>query len=344
MKNVIMLSQKKEWIAYLKRAVNYDFYQTWTYHCIDKSEGMPLLYVYEEGDDFIAFPLLKRYIPDSGCYDLGSVYGYSGPFASKNFECLDVQLIVNFRKAFLLFLQEENIVSVFSRLHPFFNQDVLMNTFGGVFGNGKVVVLDLGISYEEQQNGYQERNRRKIRQLRQKGFFIKEGGTEADIRVFAEIYTASMLRLEASADYFFDETYFSTLLNAQEFDARLLFVCDHSGYPVCGAIIVLTNDIIQAHLLGTREEYMAESPAKLLIDEITILGRKLGMKYYNLGGGLGFKEDSLFAWKATFSPLTLNYQSWRFIADQEEYNRILDDQDIDHNLDIDFFPLYRMVT
>src|SRR5215217_1608676 len=342
MKHVITISQKEEWISYVKRAVNFDFYHTWNYHTLHVKEGIAMLFVYEHNDDFIAIPLLKRSIPNSSYFDMGSVYGYGGPFSTRSFTELDETLIELFKAHLLQFLKEENIISVFSRLHPFFDQDPLMNCFEGVVGNGKVVALDLTISLEEQRQQYQERAWRKIKQLRSKGYYVSGGNTLSDIKIFEEIYTSNMLRIEATDYYMFDEAYFKQLLQSDEYDARLLFVYNEAGYPVCGAIIVLTNQIIQAHLLGTRKEYLQESPAKLMLDEVALLGRREGIKYYNLGGGLGFKEDSLFRWKSSFSDLTFEYKSWRYVVNRDMYNSILTDLEIDHDSDIDFFPLYRV--
>ncbi|WP_316791810.1 GNAT family N-acetyltransferase [Pedobacter frigoris] len=341
MKHVITLTQKDRWMGYVKRSVNFDFYHTWTYHVLHSAEGDALLFVYEKGSDFIAFPLLKRRIPCSDFFDMSSVYGYSGPISSREFAALSLEFILDFKNALLEFFQEEGIVSVFSRLHPFFNQEPLMEHFEGVVENGKVVALDLTISLDEQRKQYQERAHRKIKQLRKRGYYVKEAAASEDIQTFLSIYTSNMIRLGASDYYMFNEEYFTQLLKSDEYDARLLFVYDDTGYPICGAIIVLTNQIIQAHLLGTRKEYLSDSPAKLLIDEITLLGRELGMKYYNLGGGLGFKEDSLYDWKRSFSDLTFNYQSWRFIVSRDKYNAILSETGIDKESSIDFFPLYR---
>jgi hypothetical protein len=342
MKHVIDISQKEEWISYVRRSVNVDFYHTWNYHTLHAKEGKALLFVYEEDNDFIAIPLLKRPIPNSDYFDMGSVYGYGGPFSSRVFSELNKTLIEQFKIHFVDFLEQENIISVFSRLHPFFDQDPLMDGFEGVVDNGKVVALDLMISLEDQRRQYQERATRKIRQLRNRGYYVVEGRTNADIKIFEEIYTSNMLRIEATDYYLFDEAYFTKLLHSDEYDARLLFVYNEAGYPVCGAIIVLTNQIIQAHLLGTRTEYLQDSPAKLMLDEVTLLGRREGMKYYNLGGGLGFKEDSLFKWKSSFSDLTFEYKSWRFIVNHDVYNHLLTNMEIDPDSDVDFFPLYRL--
>jgi len=342
MKYIVKIDQEAEWKSLVKRALKYDFYHSWIYHTLDNTSGTPMLFVYEEGSDFIAIPLLKREIQDSEYYDMSSVYGYSGPISNKDFHELSSDFVYSFKTNFLDFLKAEKIVTVFSRLNPFFGQTELMEHFGGVADNGKVVVLDLSLSIDEQRSAYQERVLRKVKNLRKKGYYVREAGTTEDITIFNEIYTLNMLRVDASTTYYFDENYFKCLLDSDEYDARLIFVYDQNDYPICGAIIVITNGIMQAHLLGTRQEYLADSPAKLLTEEITILGRRLGVRYYNLGGGLGFKEDSLFRWKANFSNLTFDYKSWRFVANPEVYASLLSQQEIDLNSEIDFFPLYRL--
>ena len=177
--------------------------------------------------------------------------------------------------------------------------------------------------------------------MNKKGYVVKESKELADIQIFYSLYTDSMLRRNASKAYFFSEKYLSELLNSKDINAKLLFVYNEDGFPICGTIVVFTNEIIQAHLLATNPDYYSESPAKLLTDEITIIGRKLGMKYYNLGGGLHYKEDSLFDWKLAFSKKTFKYNSWRFIANHNLYNNLLKEFDIEDDSTIDLFPLYR---
>jgi hypothetical protein len=110
---------------------------------------------------------------------------------------------------------------------------------------------------------------------------------------------------------------------------------------MASTMIILTNGIIQAYLVGTRKEYIKYSPTKFLVDEITLLGRTLGMRYFNLGGGLGFKEDSLLNWKLAFTDNTFDYKSWRYIANPTVYQQLIDEKGIDKDAEIDFFPLYR---
>lgn len=338
---IITLAQRREWNFYIDNAFVHDFYHTWYYHALDHT-GLAMLFVYEEDREYIAFPVLKRQIPGTCFFDLSSVYGYVGPIASKENKYLNERLINNFKKEFLNFLKKEQIVSVFSRLNPFFNQDVLVKDFKGIYENGKTVVLDLTVPIDEQRKRYNSSVYDSIKKSRRKGFTVKQTKDSTDIEAFVDIYTENMERVQSADYYRFSRKYFLDMIHADEFDCRLflVFVEDEA---ICGMIAAFTHGIIQAHLIGTRTAFMSDSPAKFLVDEVSKIGRAESMKYMHLGGGFGFKEDSLFKWKSLFSDSYLNYKSLRFIANDDVYHSLVDQQGIDRDADVDFFPLYRAV-
>lgn len=336
---VLTADNQVEWQAYVQKAAHFDFYHTWYYHSLDKT-GEPILVLYTEGDVFIAFPFIKRNIPETAYCDFSCVYGYTGPISNQEFDQLDRRILDNFQEEFQALLKDYNAISVFSRLHCFFNQLPLLDKFDGIYENGKAVVIDLRLSLDVLRSKYQTRVLEKIKAMRRKGYYVKEGKSAEEVREFASIYTENMKRIGASDFYLFNPEYFERLLQSNEFNSKLLTVYD-GDQAVCGAIIVCTQHIIQAHLLGTRTAYLQFSPAKLLTDVICILGRDMGMEFFNLGGGLGFKEDSLFSWKAGFSDLFLKFNSWRYIADPEQYIRLTTERGLDVDSDVDFFPLYR---
>lgn len=337
--NSITIHQEKEWKQIVQKSLNYDFYHTWDYHNLS-SEGNPILFVYNEGDDFIAFPLIKRNIPNSLFFDMTCVYGYTGPISNRKFETISDEMSENFKRDLLQFLKDHKIVSVFSRLHPFFDQLSLMKNFDGIYDNGKIVMIDLRESLDEQRSRYKRTHYKKILKLKQQGFYIKDTKSQDAIREFTDVYIENMKQVGACKYYMFSEDYFHKLLNSTDFQSKLILVY-HENIVACGEIIIFTKKIIQGHLLGTRTAYRRFSPARLLTDEITIIGRELGMHYLNLGGGYGFKQDSLFEFKELFSDLSLDYKSWRHIADEATYRKLILEANIDPDVDVDFFPLYR---
>lgn len=334
-----IITDSDSWGEYIKNALNYDVYHTLQYHMLDK-RGEPVLFVYEEDSTFIAFPLLKRSIENTDFCDFTSSYGYAGPVSNQKFEHLGNDFIAHFKYSFESFLKNNRAVSVFSRLNPFLNQRFLLDKIGGVRNNGKTVYIDLEQQLEQQRNRYDKRLLRQIRQLRKRGYLIKYADTQDQVRLFTSIYTKNMRRVNANKGYFFNEDYFTSLLKNSEFNCRLILV--YNGHEmICGAIMMWLDGIIRNHLSATSESYIQFSPSKLLTDEISLIGRELGMKFFHLGGGVAGKEDTLFTFKLGFSDLILEDNIWCYIADNHTYNQLLEQKNIeDKNA---YFPLYRKV-
>ncbi len=339
---IITLSQKEEWLACVNNCFTYDFYHTWLYHSIDPG-GEAMLYVYSEDDVFVAFPLIKRDIPDSRYYDFTSVYGYAGPISNVKFNTLTESFLTNLKKSLLGYMKQENIICLFSRLHPLIDQSAVTEKFGGKIANGKTVFIPLDKTIESQRLGYRNNHLRDINSLRGKNISFKEALADNDIEEFVIIYTENMKRINASDEYFFNHQYFKQLVHSNEFTGQILLLY-LDEIPIAGCVFIYTNEIIQVHLIATKTEFLHESPTKVLIDEVSYIGRARGMRYLHLGGGVGGKNDPLFYWKAGFSPCYLMFETWRIINDLVTYNQLCYDHlELVDNADDknDYFPLYR---
>lgn len=333
--HVISIQQEKEWVYYVKNAIEYDFYHTWHYHTLEK-RGEPMLFVYEEGGVFIAFPLVKRTIENSNHFDLTTTYGYVGPISNKNNADLSAYFLDNFKFSFIKFMLANGCICVFSRLNPFIKQQQILSKIAEAVDNGKTIYMDLTVSLDEQRARYEKRLGRQIRQLRKANYIIKETTSLNDIKTFTCMYNENMQRLHADASYFYNEEYFTGILKNNESGSKLITIFE-GDLMICGAIVLYSCNVIRNHLSATSASHINHSPSKLLTDEISILGRKLGLKYFHLGGGLGGKEDSLFKFKSSFSPLTLKDNIWCFIANKRAYNQLAKGS----NKNSTYFPLYR---
>jgi hypothetical protein len=335
----INIHHEREWKSIVQKSYEFDSYHTWEYHNLTK-DGIPVLLVFYENDNFIALPLLKRRIPNTDFYDMTSVYGYTGPISNQLLSEISNSMMENFKIELTQFLKNNHIISVFSRLNPFLEQMSLMNVFQGVHNNGVTVVINLQQSLEQQRSRYESSLLKQIRKAKSMGFYIQESKSPKAVNDFSRLYTENMERVGASKYYMFTEEYFNNFLNSMEYHSKLIMVY-HEEQAICGGIILFTKTIIQSHLAATKTDYLKYSPAKFLTDEISQIGRQLGMKYLNLGGGLGFKKDSLFDFKSTFSDIYYDYKTWRYISDPDNYLKLLSDAGIDPNNSVDFFPLYR---
>lgn len=340
---VLTLEDKELWNDYLRKSCAYDFYQTWDYHVLDK-QGQVFMFVYEKNDLFIGIPLVKRTIAETGYYDCTCVYGYAGPVSNIDFSLLSTSFIREFHEVFRNYLLSEKIVTLFTILNPLFNQEPLFPTSSfDLKVVGKTIAIDLRQPLEQQRLQYRRQIRMKVNQLRKKGFTVKKADTRSELNDFIDIYFENMLKVGANSKYFFEHTYFEKFMASEGFSPMLIGAY-YEGRMIAGAMVGMTGNIMQLHLAGTRNEFLRESPMKLIFDEATLIGRLHNMHYLHLGSGVSGKEDSLFHFKQGFSENLYDFTVWRYVVDEPVYTDIVKEMSKEKTApDTDLFPLYRFM-
>lgn len=340
-----IIEDRSTWQFTLDQCGSTDFYHTFDYHQIAKKKGeRPLLLKYTEDQICIALPMLIRDIEGTDLKDATSVYGYVGPICKNVGDNFDN---TKFRSALDKFLNENNIISVFSRLHPFITeQNLILKDIGKLVSHGKVVNIDLTLSLEEQRKQYKKRLRTYINKEAQE-YEIIDGKCDDCLDTFIMTYCENMKRVNAKPGYFFGKKYFYEFLASSEINSELL-VARHkkTGELAGGAIFTKNGDTIQYHLSGMKEEYVQLNPIKLLIDHVRKEGTEQGFTNFNLGGGLGGgTKDSLFYFKSGFSNDYREFFTWQYVVDEDKYGELLEQNNQTHDNNIDesscFFPLYR---
>ncbi len=337
--SVITCKEQEVWAEYLKKSLSYDFYHTGHYHALEQS-GEPFLFIFHSGENFVALPLIKRQIEGSGYFDCTSAYGYTGPVSNLEFDEIEESLIAGFHETLSRFFIAEKIVSVFSRLHPLLNHDNIVGHAGGVFKNGQTIAISLDKPVEKIRLNYRRAFRQKINQLRLTGFSVRESRHPDEINAFCRIYNESMKNAGASPRYFFNENYFFNFLSSRDYESKLL-LCYQGETITSGIILTLCNKIAQIHLAATDPAFMSFSPMKLLFDEAVVTAKEENIEFLHLGSGVGGAEDSLFHFKCGFSDLRFNFLTWRYIADSNTYNNLVEQRQQNARELPDLFPLYR---
>jgi lipid II:glycine glycyltransferase (peptidoglycan interpeptide bridge formation enzyme) len=324
-----------KWEKLLKSSAIYDFHHTTFYHKIDNT-CTSLLFVAEDEHDFVALPLVLRPIEQTSWSDFTSVYGYCGPISNcKGFD-FDQNFIDFFQLKLKEYCKENNVVSLFSRLHPLIAQQSILINIGEVLPLNKTVVIDLKLSPEEQKRQYRKSNKSELNQLRRKGFYVEEAKLTEDVDRFIDIYYETMDRVKASPYYYFSKEYFHSFLNNKHFQNKLL-LAKFEDKIIAGGIFTITDKIMQYHLAGTTEEFIKLTPMKLILDEARLLGNDLSLDYLHLGGGVGGSDDdSLFRFKSGFSNLYCQFSVWKYILNEKVYNQLSENKK-----ESSFFPLYR---
>ncbi|MEM0519045.1 GNAT family N-acetyltransferase [Aequorivita flava] len=332
------------WNKLVKSCKAYDFHHTSCFHMIELQEKQKaILFTISGHEALICLPLIIRPIEGSSLYDATSVYGYSGPIITMDVDDLSEEYITYFQKKFKQFCNEQNIISVFSRLHPLINQSELFNEFGELVDLNKTVSIDLTIPVDEQRRAFRKSLKSELNQLRRFGYTVEETIDKHEIDSFINIYHSTMDKLGASDNYYFGKEYFHSFLSNHDFKTKLL-VAKFDGEIVAGAIFTIVGNILQYHLAGTNQEFAHKAPMKLILDEARLLGTSLGLKHLHLGGGVGGEDtDSLFRFKAAFSKNFYQFSVWKMIVDKEKYNELVEKKGLT-NSDSNFFPLYRLTS
>lgn len=334
-----LITNEKKWTKTLKKIGVYDFCHTYHYHNLSKNEyETPILITYKNNSILIALPLILRNIPNTTYKDATSSYGYVGPIYKGIDINFDNKLFI---QELMLFLLNIKVVSVFSRLNPFIPyQNFILKNFGDIKTQGKIVNIDLTLDLDEQRARYRSRLKTHINKSRRL-CSVRKGLSKQDLETFIDIYYENMKRVNAKQYYFFDREYFYKLMDANEFKSELLLATDNeSGEIIAGSIFIITNNIVQYHLSGTKCKYLHLNPTKLLIDEMRIIATNNQLNYFNLGGGLGGRDDdSLFDFKASFSKDFKDFNLWKLIVNPNVYNQLNEENSsYEHS---DYFPLYR---
>ena len=323
------------WNEIVKSADIYDFHHTAYFHHIDSEFPTKLLYAYLNSN-FIAIPIVIRPIDNTTYFDITSVYGYAGPIYNFQDESLKQELLTYFKNQFNSFCKENKIISVFGRLHPLINQTEILNGLGEIVNLNKTVSIDLTLDADLQRKGFRKSLKSELNQLRKKEFIVEQAITNDDIDAFINIYYETMDRVNATPNYYFSKEYFYNFLKNDVFKSKLL-VAKKDNQVIAGAIFTLTDKIIQYHLAGTTEEFIRETPMKLILDEARLIGNETSAISLHLGGGVGGSDDdSLFKFKSGFSKDFKQFSVWKYIVDEKVYD------ELSSNItDTNYFPKYR---
>lgn len=351
--NIVTLDvNHSSWLATLEK-IPHDVYHLPDYVALDakRTETSPEAFLLQEDDKIFFAPYLLRSCSDiaesssTKVDDIISPYGYPGILmseaAAEHPEFPDFAL-----QRFFHTLKSRGVCSAFLRLHP-----ILSERFTKVFQsdplleNGKTVSIDLtldeGAIWAKTRRGHQST----INKCMRLGFTAKTVPFAEYIDEFITIYEETMNRVKARDSYYFSRDYFEGLLNLG--DKVHLGVVELEGEIVCACLFFESCGIVQAHLGGTKTEFLKQSPFNLLLHQMRLWAKERGNQYLHIGGGVGGKKDNLYTFKSGFSKQRHEFLTLRSIVDREKYNHLLQlranvlNKSVAELEQSEFFPAYR---
>lgn len=332
------------WKEFLQRTPH-DFYDLPEYAEVVAAEAgaMPVAFYAEHGSATCLIPLLIRTIPAGlnappDWYDCASPYGYPGLVLSPSQEELP-----SFLEAFCHIARECGIVTAFLRLHPLFPlAHGPLEKYGRLIQHGPTVSINLTEPQEHIWAQVSTNHQRDIKKLIRLGFH----STLDDWSRFQEfivLYYANMKRVGAKEEYFFSLDYFENLRAKLGSQIHLVCVLTSTNELAAAGLMIVTKGIAQHHLGATAAEYQRRSPSKLVVDFMWRWAQQQSCHTFHFGGGVGASKDSLFQFKAGFSPLRSRFYSYRIVVDDTKNATLIQAAKprIDGIESSDFFPRYR---
>ena len=324
---VIDADDAKRWQATLARLPQHDVYHQPNYHlAYAAGEGVrACAYVAEVGDDVLLHPFLLRPIDKvgdaparRGLRDIETVYGYAGPLATSD----DKAFLATAWAGYDEWCRAEGVVCEFMRFHPWLENHRIAPPGTQVWRYRQTVAIDLGEGEEGLWRDYAGVHRNSLRKALKSGIVCRREVPGDCMRDFVAIYRQTMRHVSAEPFYEFGDRYFSAIVDGGRCD---LFMVYRGDEPIAGALFLVDGEVMHYHLAGSDQAYRDLAPNNLLINEAARRGIARQCRWLHLGGGrTPAPEDSLFRFKARFSPHRRDLHLGKRIVDAAAYSNLND--------------------
>jgi len=316
-----------------------------------RTQTTPAAVVVINDDQVLFFPYLLRKCSDvsdkltTQVFDVVSPYGYPGILLSEaathapGFAELAMQQLQQVLKA-------QGICSVFGRMHPILSHNFTTFFPSDTFThNGETVSVDLTLSEAEIWAHTRKGHQSTINKCKRLGFTARMVPCAEYMNILKAIYIETMNRVSAKQLYYFDDKYFNNLLALG--DKLHLCIVEKDTEIAAACLFFECCSIVQAHLGGTQDQFIEQSPFNLLLDYVRYWAKARGNKFLHLGGGVGGSVDSLFKFKSGFSRQKHEFLTLRLMTDVEKYHNLVKlraqalNIQPEELLEKEFFPAYR---
>ncbi|MDR1522249.1 MAG: GNAT family N-acetyltransferase [Streptococcaceae bacterium] len=339
MLNVIDVDNIQKWNEIVNSFAQYDIYYLNGYAKSFKinGDGEPLLFYFEHGNTKAINVVMKRDLCEekhfigkieSGCYfDFSTPYGYGAWI-------VEGEEIDKLNQEYTEWCKNANIVSEFVRFHPFMSSHVLLKDMYYSKKLSSVVSIDINNESAILEN-IKSKDRNMINKAKKSDIRIKYDNVGKFINKFIDMYNETMERNNAADYYYFDDTFFKSMLNELKNNFMIVYA-EKDNEIVAMAMILYSNCNMHYHLAASRKEYQKYAPSNLLIYDIACWGNKNGYRRFLLGGGVNGLEDGLYRFKKAFNKNSdIDFYIGRKIFNKQKYEELLNIRKLqDNNFDI----------
>ena len=306
------------WTSALRR-LSHDMYHEPAYVVLDARlyGGEPFGFVHSAGDDVLLLPLIVRPVPDSSLRDAISPYGYPAPVCSTADPSFWDEACGALRRA----LSDAGVISMFVRMHPLLDAPLpVLARHGALVRHGETVSMDLTVSLEEMWSQTRSDHRNHINRARRAGTKVVFDDWDR-LGEWVGVYHDNMRRVGATDYYFFTAEHLDALHRAV--GDRMHLAVALEGDEVVGGNTFFSHDGISTGYVSSTRRARNRYADELLYDEVRRFCKARGDRVFHLGGGKGGSNDSLFSYKAGFSPCRHPFHTWRVVAAPGPYRELV---------------------
>lgn len=341
---LVHLNETEKWDAIVRSFRHYDVYYLSGYVKAFEQygDGKATLIYYHSGStkainvvmmrDIADVPYFSGQLEKNQYFDIATPYGYGGFL-------IEGDDVGSLEKEYTEFAVRQGIVSEFVRFHPVLENYRNAAALYDEIHLGDTVYIDTA-DQDAIWSNFTSKNRNMIRKAQKSSMEVFWGRDERIIPIFMDIYNATMRKDDADDYYFFDKSFYESILNDLKFNA-MWFYSTINGEVAAIAIFMFVNGQMHYHLSASRREYQNLAPTNLLLYEAAKWACHNGYKTLHLGGGVGCKHDSLYKFKKAFNrEEDKHFYIGKKIFDEKAYRMLVElrgDQISNHH----FFPEYR---
>lgn len=304
-----------------------------------KEEGELTEYFFESGIGKVRYCFFKRFaeaIDGIQYYDIASYRGAEGPYIEEVHNGKEEELLLSFRVSFAKYCEKNKIVAEFAKLDPWDEYAAITRKVLNAKYYGNFYCNDLTRDFYALD--YNRRSKRSIRKSRDMGVTVKVDFAGETIPDFVRLYQNTEEKYHTNNYYNFSEediSQYFKLLNGRCFLINAVV----KEEIITSVLVAYGQEVMHYLYLGNNPDFLAYQGNSLLTYETSLIGQKLGLKVFDMGGGApggnieGFKrnfvsEDGI--WR---------YYAVKKIWNEEIYQAVLDMKTEIKNQRI--FPLYR---
>lgn len=298
-----------------------------------------LFVVQEPGGGGVAYPFFLRSVDGAGAWDTCTPE-YTGPLIIG--APTSRARMASLPDLFARYCGENRIVSEFAHLNPWHAAvDQLVPSC--VRANRDIVYVDL--TWGEEQiwtKSLTSDARRQTRQAEKAGVQVRRARTVADVLEFHRLYAHTMERRGALDRYHVPPEYFLAFRETLPNNSFFL-LAEYQGRAVAGGLYLEDRDDVYWHLSAVDIEFSRVRPVNAYVVFALRQAVTQGKRRMCFGGGYQ-ADDGVFRFKANFSPLRAQFQTYGRVHDASAYERLTagwSSRNGGRAPRADYFPSYR---